>query len=226
MSPPPHLNYADKYWADMPEAAHKAAAVLGYDQAKWDSDTAVPYDTKTFFECSAAEKQAAMFVNLNPIAKKLNVWWSDLDATTKEQATALGWTEEKWNDDWEIEHLEVEHLYWDSLSAAQKTAANHFGYTQSTWDESFVDFVPTTGGAASAAAAKPAAAAAASAPAATTDKPEKKMFTPPPKGKVFEPLQKKEEDHKDEKKEDDNDDDDRKKVFIKPLKKLFNKLTH
>jgi hypothetical protein len=98
--PPHHFEYNNMYWADMPEAAHKAAAILGYTKENWDADSAVPYDTKSFFDCTNAEKQAAMFLNLNPIAKKLNVWWEDLDQATKDQALAIGWTQEKWDDDW------------------------------------------------------------------------------------------------------------------------------
>jgi hypothetical protein len=92
--------YNNMYWDDMPEAAHKAAAILGYTKESWDADSPVPYDSKSFFDCTNAEKQAAMFLNLNPIAKKLNVWWEDLDQATKDQALALGWTQEKWDDDW------------------------------------------------------------------------------------------------------------------------------
>jgi hypothetical protein len=92
--------YNNMYWDDMPEAAHKAAAILGYTKESWDADGAVPYDSKSFSDCTNAEKQAAMFLNLNPIAKKLNVWWEDLDQATKDQALALGWTQEKWDDDW------------------------------------------------------------------------------------------------------------------------------
>jgi hypothetical protein len=117
----------------------KYAAKLGYTKETWDADAAIPYDSKTFFQCTDEEKQAAMFLGLNPIDKKLNVWWADLDKATKDHAIALGWSEEKWDDDWEIYHLPIDKLYWADLDKAQQKAANHFGYTKATWDETFAE---------------------------------------------------------------------------------------
>lgn len=133
----PKEYYADMWWDAMPEKAHKAATTLGYKKETWDADTKIPYDDKTFFQCTDVEKQAAMFVGLSPIAKKLNVWWGDLDQATKDHAIALGWTMELWDDDWEIEHLPIDKLYWADLDKKQQKAANHFGYTKATWDETW-----------------------------------------------------------------------------------------
>ena len=133
------MTYSEQWWDDMPEVAHKFATKIGYNKEKWDSDSTIPYDTKTFFQCTNEEKQAAMFLGLSPIDKKLNVWWSDLDQATKDQAIALGWSEEKWDDDWEIYHLEIDKKYWDELDKAQQKAANHFGYTKATWDETYAE---------------------------------------------------------------------------------------
>lgn len=133
------MTYSEQWWDDMPEVAHKFATKIGYNKEKWDSDSTIPYDTKTFFQCTNEEKQAAMFLGLSPIDKKLNVWWSDLDQATKDQAIALGWSEEKWDDDWEIYHLDIDKKYWDELDKAQQKAANHFGYTKATWDETYAE---------------------------------------------------------------------------------------
>ena len=133
------MTYSEQWWDDMPEVAHKFAAKLGYNKEKWDADSTIPYDTKTFFQCTDEEKQAAMFLGLSPIDKKLNVWWADLDKATKEHAIALGWLEEKWDDDWEIYHLDIDKKYWDELDKAQQKAANHFGYTKATWDETYAE---------------------------------------------------------------------------------------
>ena len=100
--PKPKIYYADKYWKDMPEKAHKVAAVLGYTEQLWDGDEQIPYDGKSFFECTEQEKKAAMFLGMNPIDYKLQIWWSDLDQATKDAALGVGWTQETWDDDWEV----------------------------------------------------------------------------------------------------------------------------
>lgn len=135
----PKEHYADRWWDAMPEKAHKQAAVMGYSKETWDADSKIPYDSKAFKDCTNEEKQAAMFLGLNPIAKKLNIWWDDVDPATKEHAAALGWTKELWDDDWEIEHLPIDKVYWGDLSTAQQKAAHHFGYTKATWDETWAE---------------------------------------------------------------------------------------
>jgi hypothetical protein len=222
MSPPEGCYYNDMYWADMPEIAHKAAETLGYTGETWDNDDSVPYDTKGFAECTMAEKQAAMFLNLNPIGKKLNVWWDDLDETTKEHALNIGWTSDKWDEDYEIEHLEVEQMYWADLDEKQKTAASYFGYTKATWDETWEpnDFNMSSGGGGHSnnkPHSKPTQKPNTSDDTDDTKKPVK-MFVPPPKGKVF---GKKQEEDKDEKKDEDHHKFGHK--LVQPFKKLFNK---
>lgn len=87
-----------------------------------------------------------MFLGMSPIDDKLDIWWQDVDSTTKEQAQVLGWSSDKWDDDWAIHDLPCEHWNWDDMSAEQKRAAQHFGYSKSTWDETDdddeEDFVP------------------------------------------------------------------------------------
>ena len=102
---PPHHKkeyYADKWWKDMPPKAHKAALALGYTAESWDADARIPYDDKTFFECTPEEKHAAMFLGMSPIDSKCQIWWSELDKPTKDAAQVLGWTQQKWDDDWEV----------------------------------------------------------------------------------------------------------------------------
>lgn len=86
----------------MPVAAHKAAEILGYTADKWDSSAPVPYNDKSFVQCTEEEKRAAMYLGMSPIDSKLQVWWSELDKPTKDAAMALTWTQEKWDDDWEV----------------------------------------------------------------------------------------------------------------------------
>jgi hypothetical protein len=225
MSPPEDCYYNDMYWADMPEIAHKAATTLGYTSETWDNDDHIPYDDKGFAECTMAEKQAAMFLNLNPISKKLNVWWEDLDATTKEHAINIGWTSDKWDEDYEIEHLDVEHLYWADLDTKQKEAASYFGYTKATWDETWEpsDFNMSssggTGGRHHNNSKPPNQPNKADDDNEGETKKPTKMFVPPPKGKVF--GKKQEEDDKDEKKDEEHHKFGHK--LVQPFKKLFNK---
>lgn len=211
MAPPSDHVYNEMYWDDMPEAAHQAAQTWGYDKETWDADAAVPYQTKAFTDCSAAEKQAAMFLNMSPMAAKLNVWWEDLeDAVTQKHAMTLGWTPELWDADYELEDLEIEQKYWSELNAQQQEAAAYFGYTKATWDETWnaEDFhVISSGG------AKPTAQPGGAG----------KMFTPPPKGKIF---GKKQEDADEKKEEEHHRFGLKPDGLIKPFEKLFGKDDH
>ena len=95
-------DYHSKDWKDLPASAQKAAKALGYTQETWDGDGKVPYDAKTFFQCTEEEKHAAMYLGMSPIDTKLQIYWSELDQPTKDAALVLGWTQEKWDDDWEV----------------------------------------------------------------------------------------------------------------------------
>ena len=132
---PPHgHNYSDDWWEDLPDKAKRAAKVLGYDQESWDTDAPVPYDSQSFSECSYQEKQAAMYLHMSPIDKKLDLWWDDVDEETKKYAHVLGWDHHKWDDDWEIEDLPCEHWNWNDMTNEQQEAGRHFGYGRGTWD--------------------------------------------------------------------------------------------
>jgi len=133
--------YADWWYEDMPPAAKKAAEVMGYTKETWDKDEKIPYDDKAIHECGVPEKKAALYLGMNPIAKKCDIWWSELSEESQKMALALGWTKEKWDDDWELHHLEIEHKYWAELTDDEKEAAAFFGYMQSTWDQT--DEIPT-----------------------------------------------------------------------------------
>jgi hypothetical protein len=137
----PGKHFADKWWTEMPPSAHKAAEALGYTQQTWDADAEVAYDKKTFFECSEAEKQAAMFLggSMNPISYKLDIWWDELDKKTKDEAAVLGWTKENWDDDWNLEDLPINEKYWADMTSKEQKALQHFGYSKATWDETFED---------------------------------------------------------------------------------------
>lgn len=120
----------------MPEKAHQAAIVMGYDAKTWDDDAKIDYDRKPFHETSLDQRRAAMYLGLNPIDKKLDIWWANTDSETKKQAEVIGWDQHKWDDDWNIRDFPIEHLYWKDLDDKQKEAATYFGYTKCTWDES------------------------------------------------------------------------------------------
>jgi len=148
MSPPhrPGPNYSDYWWEDLPEKARRAAIVLGYSKETWDDDATIPYDSKTFAECSYSEKNAAMYLHMSPIEKKLDIWWDDADDETKRLAQVLGWDKHKWDDDWAIEQLPCEHWWWRDMTEEQQKAARHFGYGRGTWDyveDEEEDFEPT-----------------------------------------------------------------------------------
>lgn len=119
----------------MPPRAQKAAQVLGWTKATWDADEDVAYESKAFADCTVQEKHAAMYLGMNPIDEKLDIWWSETDDETKAHAAALGWDQHKWDDDWAIQDLPCEHIYWKDLSDEQKDAAIFFGYSRSLWDE-------------------------------------------------------------------------------------------
>lgn len=127
--------YSEMWWEDMSEKAHQAAIKLGYSAATWDDDASIPYDNKKFPETSIEERCAAMFLGLDPIEKKLDIWWEDTDSETQKYAKDIGWTQEKWDDDWMIRDLPVEEKYWDNLDEKERNAAIYFGYIKCTWDE-------------------------------------------------------------------------------------------
>jgi hypothetical protein len=133
---PPKPRYADMWWEEMPEKAHAAAFVMGYDASTWDADAKIDYDRKPFHETTLDERRAAMYLGLNPIDKKLNISYCDTDTETKTQAAVIGWDQEKWDHDWNIRDFPIEHLYWKDLNETQKAAAVYFGYCKCTWDES------------------------------------------------------------------------------------------
>jgi len=53
----------------------------------------------------------------------------------QKHALQIGYSQELWDDDWEITDLPIEHKYWKDLTADEQEGATFFGYTQSTWDE-------------------------------------------------------------------------------------------
>lgn len=60
---------------------------------------------------------------------------ADPSSDTKNAALAIGWSQESWDEDWNIKDLPIEHKYWADLTEAEKAGASYFGYIQSTWDE-------------------------------------------------------------------------------------------
>lgn len=86
--------YEDWWWEDLPPRAIKAAESLGYSKSTWDDDDEVAYDKKPFAECTLQEKHAAMFLGINPIDEKLDIWWEDTDSTTQSHAAVLGWDQQ------------------------------------------------------------------------------------------------------------------------------------
>jgi hypothetical protein len=128
-------HYGDMWWEDMSEKAHQAAQVMGYTHETWDEDATIPYDDKTFAQTTVEERCAAMFLGLNPIDSKLDIWWKEVDPETQRYCNDIGWDHEKWDDDWELHDLPVEHKYWDELNEKERNAAIYFGYNKCTWDE-------------------------------------------------------------------------------------------
>lgn len=120
--------YADWWWEELPPRAQTAAKAMGYTASTWDEDEDIAYDSKSFAELTVQEKHAAMFLGLNPIEERLDIWWDEVDSDTQKYAIALGWDKSKWDDEWEIQDLPCEHLYWKELTEEQKTAARYFGY--------------------------------------------------------------------------------------------------
>lgn len=133
----PNPHYERKWWSELPETAQEAALTLGYTQETWDADSKIPYDFQDFHECSNDEKESAMYLGLDPIKKKLDIWWDDTDKKTLAEAKVLGWSKETWDKDWQIEHLPCNKWYWDEMTSTQQKAARHFGYTKGTWDETW-----------------------------------------------------------------------------------------
>lgn len=137
---PHHFNFTHHNWADLPPQALKAARILGYTQDIWDEEKNLPYYNKTMATASIQEKQAAMYLGMDPLWEKCDLDWKDIDSMTKDYATTLGWDETKWDEDWDIVDLEIEHKFWKDLTHKERQAAEYFGYIQCTWDEVEGDF--------------------------------------------------------------------------------------
>lgn len=131
---PPLADYSKMWWEDMPQKAQLAAIKMGYTAQLWDEDASIPYDQKKFHETKKDERLAAMYLGLNPIAAKLDIWWEEVDKETQGYAIDIGWDNKKWDDDWELHDLPAEELYWNDLSDKQRKAATYFGYCKYTWD--------------------------------------------------------------------------------------------
>lgn len=130
----------------MPQKAQLAAMKMGYTAQLWDEDATIPYDSKKFHETTKDERLAAMYLGLNPIDAKLDIWWDEVDKETQRYAIDIGWDKEKWDDHWELHDLSVEQLYWNDLSDKQRRAASYFGYCKYTWDgdgEDDLNFKPS-----------------------------------------------------------------------------------
>ena len=126
--------YADKWWEDLPDAAKKAAEVMGYDQASWNASEKVAYHKKDFSELSYDEKRAAVFLGKDPLDYKLNIWWRETDEETKAYAEALGWDKRKWNEGWTTHDVECHGYWWEEAPEDVQEALEHFGYNQNLWD--------------------------------------------------------------------------------------------
>ena len=145
--PPEQHHYCDWWYDDLPDSARKAAAVLGWTKETWDHDEEVPYQHQSWKECTANEKVAAQFLGLAPLeSSMMNVWWEDLDEETQKQAAILTYTQELWDDDYDLEDLPCDSWYWKDMTEEQRKAANFFGYTRVTWDQTGEDLFETVDG--------------------------------------------------------------------------------
>ncbi len=129
--------YEDVKWADLPKEASEAAAVLGFDQEKWDSDTWI--DIQDYWWEDLSEEQAAAATALGwDITSWDNKYeeasWKDVPESVKKAAESLGFTEEMWDDDAWPEGL-CEKSYSD-LTKDEAAAVAVLGYTKIDWDES------------------------------------------------------------------------------------------
>ena len=57
--------YDDLDWDELPDAAKKAAEVLGYNKSIWDGDGKPPSEDKDWDELSSAEQAAATTLGYN-----------------------------------------------------------------------------------------------------------------------------------------------------------------
>jgi hypothetical protein len=72
--------YKDCWYENLPEEARKAATVLGWDSKdKWDQSVDVPYRAKTFDQLTMNEKRAAVFLQIDLIGDKLDIYWAQTD---------------------------------------------------------------------------------------------------------------------------------------------------
>lgn len=129
--------YEEVKWADLPKEASEAAAVLGYDEEKWDTDEWV--DIQDYWWEDLSEEQAAAATALGwDIASWDNKYessnWADVPDDVKKAAESLGFTQEMWDDDsWPEGLAEKSH---DDLTKEEVAAVAVLGYNKIDWDES------------------------------------------------------------------------------------------
>lgn len=125
----------DRWWSELPPKGKAAAKELGFTPEIWDADEHVPYEEEKICDVTNMQKSAAMYLGENPIDKKCDIWWSEADPVTQKYAQIIGWDEHRWDHDWRIQDLPIEHKYWSELTDEEKEAAEYFGYCQVLWDE-------------------------------------------------------------------------------------------
>jgi hypothetical protein len=100
----------DKSWNRLTENEKRAAVLLGFNQKKWDED-------------SATDKSSNDKYN--------HISWKDLPANVRKAAKQLGYNKTLWNDDKEPP---LESKDWTELTSKQQEAARVLGYDQRRWD--------------------------------------------------------------------------------------------
>ena len=122
-------------WEELSMDEQTAALTIGYTQEIWDGPTTAPPldattpDTDTMAPEAPATQETTE--STAPDAEYYDSYWVDLPQDVRDAYTALGYTEQSWN---EGDSVESEDSDWTELTPEQQKAATFLGYNQALWD--------------------------------------------------------------------------------------------
>ena len=104
-------------WTELTKSQQDAAAVLGYNQQKWDGDDdSESSSSSSSSSCACVETRK----------------WNDLSRKEKNAAKYLGYSKSVWDSN---DNVSAKQKRWNELSATQREAAETLGYDRLKWDD-------------------------------------------------------------------------------------------
>jgi len=126
--------YEDVTWAKLPLSAKKAAKVIGFEKASWDSKEWLDIDGKHWEDLTNEERTACETLGWDKTSwdhKYGHASWADMPVHVQKAATKLGWSQEMWDDDWDVPAW---HKDWEEFTSEEQRCMHVLGYYVHSWD--------------------------------------------------------------------------------------------